>query len=263
MMSLRRFACAVPRSISRSIATSTFRTSSIITRPVLKAQIPRACIKAFSTTLTRYDASSQTLAAKLQNELQLETESGEANASQSNENVQQFLDQRDWELSDVEGEQYVKLTRKYDDETIEVSFSIADFPPPYAEEEELDEALMDEEDIEAQSGGATTKGAINQGRTSGGNFKVAPEDSIAPGEGQDMMEDDGAPQAPFAANATVTVRRDGKQGALRIELVAEDGEFSIHSIAQLDSDEAVKAINPILPASWCRQTLHWSTIPTA
>lgn len=46
----------------------------------------------------------------------------------------------------------------------------------------------------------------------------------------------------------MTVRKDGKVGALRIELVAEDGEFSIHSIAQLASDEAVKAINPVLPA---------------
>ena len=58
-------------------------------------------------------------------------------------------------------------------------------------EDESDEAYVDEdEDIEsAQSGGATTKGAINQGRTSAGNMKVAPEDSLAPADREELRDE--------------------------------------------------------------------------
>ncbi len=72
-----------------------------------------------------------------------------------------------------------------------VYFSIADFnSPPMMPEE--DEAFMDEsEDVEtSQSGGANTKGAINQGRTSGGNIKVAPEDSIAPADREELRNEE-------------------------------------------------------------------------
>jgi complement component 1 Q subcomponent-binding protein len=74
-----------------------------------------------------------------------------------------------------------------------VSFSIADFNAPAMDpEEEADEAFMDEdEDVEnAQSGGANTKGAINQGRTSGGNIKVAPEDSISPADRDELHNEE-------------------------------------------------------------------------
>lgn len=65
-------------------------------------------------------------------------------------------------------------------------------------EEEPDEAFMDEEeDVEtAQSGGANTKGAVNQGRTSAGNVKVAPEDSIAPADRDELRNEEVCPTDP-------------------------------------------------------------------
>lgn len=189
MFTLRRAAIATPRALTRSLATTsrhTFLRASTLSS--IRTQLPSTAIKAFSTSIIRFDGSSQTLAAKLQNELQLETENSDGTSTQSDENVQKFIDAHDWDVTDNEGEQTVKLSRKYEDETIEVTFSIADFPPPYGEEDEVDEALLDEEDMEAQSGGANTKGAINQGRTSGGNFKVAPEDSIAPGDRPELAD---------------------------------------------------------------------------
>ena len=59
-------------------------------------------------------------------------------------------------------------------------------------EDEADEALMDEDDEmgTAQSGGANTKGAVNQGRTSAGNIKVAPEDSVAPADREELRNDE-------------------------------------------------------------------------
>lgn len=73
-----------------------------------------------------------------------------------------------------------------------MSFSIADFNSQMMPEEEADEAYLDEEDeIETgQSGGGNTKGAINQGRTSGGNIKVAPEDSIAPADREELRNEE-------------------------------------------------------------------------
>ena len=59
------------------------------------------------------------------------------------------------------------------------------------DQDEADEAFADEDDIEeTQSGGANTKGAVNQGRTSGGNIKVAPEDSLAPADREEPSNEE-------------------------------------------------------------------------
>ena len=63
-------------------------------------------------------------------------------------------------------------------------------------DEEADEAFMDDEEetVETgQSGGANTKGAINQGRTGAGNIKIAPEDSIAPGDHEELRNNEVQP----------------------------------------------------------------------
>ena len=87
------------------------------------------------------------------------------------------------------------MTRKYDDETITVAFNIADMhtPPVESSYEEPDEALYDEEEEDigsAQSGGGNTKGAVNQGRTEAGNIKVAPEDSVAPADREELRNEE-------------------------------------------------------------------------
>ena len=220
MMSLRAIARAAPRSASRITSTS---TRSTILRPALRtatrsspitSQIPRC----FSTSYPRFDDASQELAAKLTQEIQLESEENSAPAD-SDSNIQHFLSQNSqWSLEDTEGEQEVLLKRKYEDEEITVSFSIADFNSPMMDGEEADEALMDDEDDiqSAQSGGANTKGAINQGRTSGGNVKVAPEDSIAPADRDELRdaEDENDGQAAFPASVNVLIQRSGKVSAM-------------------------------------------------
>ena len=49
--------------------------------------------------------------------------------------------------------------------------------------------MGDEEDMDMQSHGANSKGAINQGQTANRNFKVAPEDSIAPADREDLQDE--------------------------------------------------------------------------
>ena len=215
MMSLRAIARAAPRTASRAAHSTT--TSSL--RPAFQTalrsrtsiQVPRC----FTTSLPRFDDVSQELAAKLNQEMQLESEENSAPAD-SDSNIDTFKSQNPhWEIVDEAGAQEVLLKRTYDDETITVSFSIVDFNTPMMENEDVDEAMMDEEDeaiMDGQSGGGNTKGAVNQGRTSGGNIKVAPEDSIAPGDHDELRseEDEVDGQAAFPANVNVLVQRKAK-----------------------------------------------------
>lgn len=213
-MSLRALTRAAPRSAFR-FATYSSRTSfrpAVQSASKLRAtQIPRC----FSTSFRRCDDASQELAAKLNQEISLETEENSSPAD-SDSNIETFKSQNpSWEIVDTDGEQEVLLKRKYDDEDITVSFNIVDFNTPAYEQEEADEAMMDEEESEImdhQSGGANTKGAVNQGRTNAGNIKVAPEDSIAPAdrEGLRNEEDDQEGQPAFPANVNVLVQRQGK-----------------------------------------------------
>jgi len=214
MLSLRAFARSAPRTASR-IASYTTQTSF---RPAVQSafrqrasQIPRC----FSTSFARFDDAAQELAAKLNQEIQLETEENSSPAD-SDSNIETFKSQNShWEIQDKAGEQEVLLTRKYEDEHITVSFNIDDFNTPEYGQEENDEAMMDEDESEimaGQSGGANTKGAINQGKTSGGNFKVAPEDKVAPGDREELRdeeEEDGG-QPAFPANVNVLVQRKSK-----------------------------------------------------
>jgi complement component 1 Q subcomponent-binding protein len=166
MHSFRALARAAPRATARLTASSARASIRPAFTNSIRTQAPRAITAAFSTSRPTFDASSQELAAKLTSELSIESENAESTASDSN--VQNFLGRTDWQLHDVDGEQIVK-------------------------HEDADEALMDDEmDFpEGQSGGAHTKGAINQGNNrSDGNFKVAPEDSIAPADREGLRDEE-------------------------------------------------------------------------
>lgn len=189
MYAARIVARAAPRFASRTLTTSSRLTLASVPRQLaVRSRIPITSFKCFSTSRSHFDASAQELAAKLENELNLENEGNDGVATVSEENVKAFLESHDWELTDTEGEQSVKLTRKYEDETIEVQFTVADFPPQYGEEEELDDALLDEEVMDGQSGGGNSKAAVTQGRTSGGNVKVGQNENVAPGDRDELRD---------------------------------------------------------------------------
>lgn len=189
---LRFFIRSAPRSVAR-IATTSSRpafTSSIPSK--ITSQAPRIAAANFSTTRSRFDQYSQQLAAKLDSEIAIETDESNTQAG-SDSNVESFSAENPfWEIQDKAGEQDVYLTRKFDDETITVHFSISEFNSPSEEwPEEMDPAMADEEDLE---GGA--KGAINRGGQANQSFKVAPEDSIAAAD-REEMRDEVRPQSLF------------------------------------------------------------------
>lgn len=101
-------------------------------------------------------------------------------------------------------------------------------------------AMMDEmddpndlPDMDMQSGGANTKGSVTQGKTRGGNFRVAPPDSISPADRPELADEEAGQdedQEPsFPAHCYITVDRPGK-GALQIEAIAQDGMMVIENV---------------------------------
>ncbi|KAL8873439.1 MAG: hypothetical protein Q9174_001087 [Haloplaca sp. 1 TL-2023] len=206
----------------------------------------------------------QELAAKFESELRMEKETRDSDTLPPN--IQGFLDDSPFQLEDTPGQEEVFLTRKFGDETIRLSFTIADLNNMEQDEDSLeqDPALPDEEATEAaetnvQSGGANTKGAINQGRTKGGNFRVAPEDSIAPSdrEGGSYEEpgegDEGVQEPSFPARINMSVEKAGK-GTLQLEAIAQDGSIVIENVYYFQNSELADAKTAEL--DWTRRNLY-------
>ncbi|KAI5361706.1 putative mitochondrial glycoprotein [Septoria linicola] len=234
MMSLRTLARSAPRTAAR-FATTSIKPSPFPStiRSRISPHTPRSAL--FSTTRTRFDEHSQQLAAKLESEISIEHDESASQAG-SDQNIEQFKAENPfWSIEDVAGEQDVFLTRKYEDEQITVHFSIADFNSEIGEEGYGEEDMaMADEDMDVQSGGANTKGAINKGGKPDGNFKVAPEESIAPADREELTDDESGPQQ-FPVAVTVLVQRPAK-GALKFYLTASDGDFMINQLVQLPKD---------------------------
>jgi len=182
------------------------------------------------------------LITKLDSEIQVERDISKPDSSVS-ESIEEFLQSSGFQLHDTPGVEDVILTRKFGDEHVQVSFTIADLASGEGIERDMadeDGHLFDDEvdrPLESvQSGGANTKGAINKGRTSEGNFSVASEDSVAPADRPELSDEDvdadgGVGAGPaFPARVNVKVTRDGQKGALVIEAVAQDGEIIIDNV---------------------------------
>jgi complement component 1 Q subcomponent-binding protein len=108
---------------------------------------------------------------------------------------------------------------------------------------------------EAQSGGAQSKGTINQGRTQDGNFNVAPEDQIAPGDREELMDDESADAEPsFPARLSVTIEKDGVAGAMQFEAVAHDGSISIENVYHYTNKELADV--KTAEQDWSRKSVY-------
>ncbi|KAF2470411.1 regulatory protein-like protein suaprga1 [Lindgomyces ingoldianus] len=240
MFTLRNLARSAPRSVAR-LSTKAARPQSSLFRQAAAIQpswtraVPRLTY-AFHTSAVRRQESNvnEELVAKLQNEISMEEDMKEDEDLSAN--IKEYLESSPFEIEDKPGHQEIVLTRTFGDEKIRVTFSTADLNNhvPNADEME-DQAMYDEgvDDIigESQSGGANTKGAVNQGRTQDGNVRVAPEDRIAPADREDLDDefDEDGQQQGFPARTSIRIERPGK-GALAIEAVAQDGDFVIEDI---------------------------------
>ncbi|CAG5149830.1 uncharacterized protein ALTATR162_LOCUS2461 [Alternaria atra] len=258
MMSLRNLARSAPRSAAR-FSTKAIRPQSSLRQAfqpaAWAAPIPRLTAS-FHVSAARRDDSgvNEELVAKLQSEISMEE--GMKEDEDLSANIKEYLENSPFEIEDKAGNQEVVLTRTYNDEKIRITFTTADLNNNQPGEElSEDNAMYDDADMDVQSGGANTKGAINQGRTQDGNIRVAPEDRIAPADREELEDDyenDGEQQG-FPAHASIRIERPGK-GALAIEATAQDGDFLIEDLYYFPSADLADPATA--EKDWSRRALY-------
>ncbi|TVY43984.1 Mitochondrial acidic protein [Lachnellula occidentalis] len=210
MLSIRSFARAAPRTISRL-------TASAIRRPSPRVSLLHAAWKpapiqsaaAFTSSALRRSKGGEgddELAAKLEAELEMENEMKDQEGLPTS--VKDYLENCPFEIIDTPGVEDVVLTRKFGDEKIQITFSISDINNVEGEEPYEDNAMADEEDN------------INQGDPK--SFKSAPEDSIEEEQGEGAAEG----ERSYPARLNIIIEKAGK-GALNVESVVQD---SVHMI---------------------------------
>ena len=109
-------------------------------------------------------------------------------------------------------------------------------------EEDPENALDDEEmfdDVTPQRGGAQSKGTINQGNTADGNINVAPEDNVAPADGEGAAGEHSEGPA-YPASVYVTISKPG-QGAMQIVTSAQDGVIVVDHVEYYPKAELAEA----------------------
>ncbi|CAN9084074.1 unnamed protein product [Alternaria sp. RS040] len=258
MMSLRNLARSAPRSATR-FSTKAVRPQSSLRQAfqpaAWTAPIPRLTASFSMSAARREDSgTNEELVAKLQSEISMEE--GMKEDEDLSHNIKEYLENSPFEIEDKAGNQEVVLTRTFNDEKIRITFTTADLNSNLPGEDMAeDSALYDDADMDVQSGGANTKGAINQGRTQDGNLRVAPEDRIAPADREELEDDyenDGEQQG-FPAHASIRIERPGK-GALAIEATAQDGDFLIEDLYYFPSADLADPATA--EKDWSRRALY-------
>ena len=145
-----------------------------------------------------------------------------------------------------------------------MTFTIADLnidqdPDHLSEDQALEDEYGDDVPTDTQSGGAQTKGTINQGRTKGGNINVAPEDRVAPADRQELEDDESpsseevAAEPGFPTRINVTIQKPGR-GCMRVETIAEDGVIQIDNVYYYQNAELADAQTADL--DWAKRNVY-------
>ncbi|KAL5405440.1 hypothetical protein PMIN06_007423 [Paraphaeosphaeria minitans] len=261
MLGLRNLSRAAPRSAARLSSKATCPQSYLF-RPVAALapwarSAPRLTASFHLSAIRRQESEvKEELVAKLQNEITMEEDLKEDEDLSTN--IKEYLDNSPFELEDKPGHQEVTLTRTFGDEKIRITFSTSDLNNNVPNEDMNDSAMYDgevDDIIDGQSGGANTKGAINQGNTRDGNVRIAPEDRLAPADREELDDefDEDAGQQGFPAHANIRIERPGK-GALAIEATAQDGDFLIEDLCHFPTADLADPATA--EKDWARRTLY-------
>ncbi|KAJ6162506.1 hypothetical protein N7485_010736 [Penicillium canescens] len=217
MLSLRTISRSVPRTFSRSIASSALRPSTLV-KPALRQPLKQAVKPRLRCFLNRFRDID--LLAKLQDELKHEKSSDIPEFEEQQENIDAIIKNGEWTVKDVEGEQEVILSKKFGNETIRVSFTVADIQNISEQDEFDDAALSDELDFQNQNQGA---------------------------------EELEQPEPSFPARVNVTIEK-ASNGALLIQTVVQDGVFQIEEVSHFAKAELAQA--QTAEKDWARQSLY-------
>ncbi|KAK3689807.1 mitochondrial glycoprotein [Podospora appendiculata] len=218
MMSLRSIVRSAPRALTRASASTVvcrsqaaIRTSSLSAFRTQSAALRPQQASAFSTSIFRSAAANanetdEELSLKLASEIEFEQDVKENEPIPTS--VKDYMENGPFKIHDTPGKEEVVLTRTYGNETITVSFSIADLHN-YEQNDMYDEdpALSDED-------------AEGEGRSQ--------ERDGEPAEGEEDLEGlTNEPEVPCRLN--IVVEKPG-QGALTIEAVAQEGAIVMENM---------------------------------
>jgi len=252
MLSLRNIARSAPRAARFTKAirpqASLFRQTAAF-QPAWSQAAPKLTASFHMSAVRREQGSNEELVAKIQSEISMEEDMKEDDDLSAN--IKEYLENSPFEIEDKAGNQEVILSRTFGDEKIRITFTTADLNNDVNPEDGIeDQAMYDDADMEVQSGGANTKGAVTQGTTKDGNIRVAPEDRE---ELDDEYEGEGDLEQGFPAHASIRIERPGK-GALAIEATAQDGDFLIEDLYYFPDAEL--ADPQTAEKDWARRTLY-------
>ncbi|KAJ5336625.1 hypothetical protein MYU51_005645 [Penicillium brevicompactum] len=225
MLSLRTISRAVPRTFSRSVATSALRPALPKVTPQPWKQATKPAYAAFSTSSIFKAPAAEgdiDLLAKLEDELKHEKTSDIPEFKEQQEIIQEIVKAGEWQVKDVEGEQEVVLSKKFGNEKVSVSFTVADIQN-ISEQEDFDEASLSD-DMGYQS-----------------------KDGLENGEEAEH------PEPSFPARVNVTVEKP-TNGAVLIQAVVQDGVFQIEEVSHFAKAELAQALTA--EKDWTRQSLY-------
>ncbi|KAJ5769250.1 hypothetical protein N7520_003809 [Penicillium odoratum] len=224
MLSLRAFSRSVPR-FSRSIARTSMRPA-VLPKPTLLQpwkQVSKPAYAAFSTTSVFREPAAEgdiELLAKLDEEVKHEKASGAEDAKEQKASIDYTLQAGEWQVKDVAGEQEVVLSKKFGNETIRVTFTVADI-------NNLSEDPMDDLHDDALGDEAEYQ-----------NQREGEEDILPP---------------TFPARLDIAIEK-ANNGALLIQAVIQDGDLQIEEISHFKDAETANAQSA--EKDWTRQSLY-------
>ncbi|OXV11169.1 hypothetical protein Egran_01069 [Elaphomyces granulatus] len=259
MLSLRTFSRCLPRTVSRPLNTfanrpTTFRSlSTRIQKPSLlvsswKPVSRQSCSAFFSTGRALREPAGDgdvELLAKFEEELRHEEESGLEGLESSVENIKYVVENGPWEVRDIPGEQEVVFSRKFGNENIRVTFSVADLQNIGGESQEVDSALSDEMEYPQRE-----PSNANPDQPSQRNVATNPDDSAAPADGGfgDDMED-----SSFPVVVNLTIEKPGS-GVLSVQAAVQDCVFEIEEVSYFSQPDL--ALTKTAEKDWARQSLY-------
>ncbi|KAI1170896.1 mitochondrial glycoprotein [Nemania sp. FL0916] len=234
MMSLRAIARSAPRSVAR-LSSTTIRNTRVAQPSSalrtawapLRTQSLAATFSSTARTRAADNEGDKELLDKLDGELQFE-ETLKKDLEQP-ASVKDFLENSPFELKDEPGKQDVYLTRKFGNESITVSFSIADLNSQ-VEDDMFNEEGLSEEEMETPEG-----------------------KELAESEAAEDVEPEG-PTQPMMCRLNVVVEKPNA-GALNIECTASEGSIVIENfwyykdgkLAHSASADAVHGAGDVYP----------------
>ncbi|KAJ5930283.1 hypothetical protein N7466_005776 [Penicillium verhagenii] len=226
MLSLRAFSRSIPR-FSRSIARTSMRPA-VLPKPTMLQpwkQVSKPAYAAFSTSSAFREPAAEgdvELLAKLDEEVKHEKASGAEDAKEQKASIDYTLQAGEWTVKDVAGEQEVVLSKKFGNESIRVTFTVADINNLSEDpmDELHDDALGDETDYQQN--------------------------------GRDIENDDILPPT-FPARLDIAIEK-ANNGALLIQAVIQDSELQIEEISHFKDAEIANAHSA--EKDWTRQSLY-------